>query len=336
MCFLIGITGKGFTTNGHALLGSVSDNPYDIRTFVRMIKPKEGFSHIGSELISTTELSLADRGYFAAADETTRGVNEAGLSFTSAMVFEKNPLDHKGVASFASTTEKMLKNCQTVDDAIAIFQSQKTITPAYSVLVADAFDGLIHLEVGSFGVVVHSKYSRENPGITIAVNCYLSDPLVNFNDPITLLTNKTCNNYFRFERGSLLAKQGSPFHVNTLATLLSDHANCDKPAIENPVLPAWGYSICNHGTYKKEPGKDLPWGTISAEILEPAAKRLWYAYGWPCGSKPSYNDQIMQQHSWGQFLPFGFNENMLHNTKFTTPTGVITSEGARCLQIDKE
>ena len=334
MCFLIGVTGKGFSANEHALLGSVSDNPYDIRTFTRLIKPKDDFSHIGSELISTTEASLAYRGYFAQAGETTRGVNEAGLSFTSAMVFEKKNLSPENLASFASTTEKMLKNCQTVDDAVALFQSQKTLSPAYSVLVADAFDGLAHLEVGSFGVVVHSRYSRERPGMTIAVNCYLSDSLVNFNDPTTLLTNKNNNNYSRFGRGTLLAEQSSAFDVNTLATLLSDHANCDKPPIENPILPAWGYSICNHGTYKKAPGSDLPWGTISSEILEPAAKRFWYVYGWPCGSKPSHSDQIMQEYSWGQFLPFGFNDHKSHSVKLTTPTGAITSDGARWLQID--
>lgn len=31
-CFLIGVTGKGFSKTGEALLGSVSDDPYDVRT----------------------------------------------------------------------------------------------------------------------------------------------------------------------------------------------------------------------------------------------------------------------------------------------------------------
>ncbi len=36
-CFLIGVTGPGFSANGDALIGSVSDDPYDVRTFLRAV-----------------------------------------------------------------------------------------------------------------------------------------------------------------------------------------------------------------------------------------------------------------------------------------------------------
>lgn len=65
-----------------------------------------------------------------------------------------------------------------------------------------------------------------------------------------------------------------------------------------------GYSICNHGTRHQEtyPHEDLPWGTVSAEIMQPAQRLFWYAYGWPCGERPKYGDQIYQDRSWGSFL----------------------------------
>ena len=86
-CFLIGATGPGVTTTGEALIGSVSDDPYDIRTYVRIVNPSGLHPHVGSELLSTTEHTLVERGYFVDPGETTRGVNQAGLAYTCAMVF---------------------------------------------------------------------------------------------------------------------------------------------------------------------------------------------------------------------------------------------------------
>jgi hypothetical protein len=38
-CFLIGVTGPGVSLNGEALIESVSDDPYDVRTFLRLVRP---------------------------------------------------------------------------------------------------------------------------------------------------------------------------------------------------------------------------------------------------------------------------------------------------------
>ena len=94
-CFLIGVTGLGISSNGEALIGSVSDDPYDVRTFVRTVKPAGLQAHIGTELVSTTDHTLVERGYFVDPGETTRGVNESGLAFTCAMVFEKESGEEK-------------------------------------------------------------------------------------------------------------------------------------------------------------------------------------------------------------------------------------------------
>ena len=110
--------------------------------------------------------------------------------------------------------------------------------------------------------------------------------------------------------------------------------------MDNPLLPAWGYSVCNHGTRHKDtyPHEDLPWGTVSAEIMQPSQGLLWYAYGWPCGEQPEYGDQIYQDRSWGRFVPFGFDASEGEEDEITvlaTVEGEITSAGLRS-QGDRE
>ncbi len=69
-CFLIGVTGPGVSAHGQAIIGSVSDDPYDIRTFLRLVRPAGWQAHLGTELVSTTEHTLIERGYFARPGET--------------------------------------------------------------------------------------------------------------------------------------------------------------------------------------------------------------------------------------------------------------------------
>ena len=334
-CFLIGATGPGVTAGGEALIGSVSDDPYDIRTFLRLVKPAGTLAHLGTELISTAEHTLMERGYFAHPGETTRGLNESGLAFTCALVFEKETVEKASQAiPFADLTRKMMLEGETVGDAINLFQSAGATTPAYSVLLADAKGDLAHLEVGAFGVNVNHHYSLQNPGMVFAVNCYLSQKLVNFNDPKSVIENLENNNLTRRERGKQLAQElRGTLDVAALARILSDHAHRERDPLENPLLEAWGYSICNHGTRHLEtfPPEKLPWGTVSAEIMQPARKLFWYAYGWPCGQKPEYGDQIYQEKSWGKFIPFGFfrSSGGEETTILSTVEGQITPAGSK-------
>lgn len=334
-CFLIGATGSGVTAHGEALIASVSDDPYDIRTFLRLVKPAGTLAHLGTELISTTEHTLMERGYFAHPGETTRGLNERGLAFTCALIFEKETVEKTSRAiPFADLTHKMMLEGKTVVDAINLFQSAGATTPAYSVLLADAQGDLAHLEVGRFGVNVNHHYSQQNPGMVFAVNCYLSQKLANFNDPKSVIDNLQNNNLARRERGKQLAQElRSTLDVAALAQILSDHAHRERDPLENPLLEAWGYSICNHGTRRQEtyqPEK-LPWGTVSAEIMQPSRKLFWYAYGWPCGQKPEYGDQIYQEKSWGKFIPFGFlgSSGGEETTILATVEGRITAAGSQ-------
>ena len=269
--------------------------------------------------------------------EATRGINAVGLAFTSAMVIDDDKLRRPATATpFADITELIMKDCETVADAIDVFSSKKAIRPAYSVLLGDAKGDLAHIEVGSYGMAIYSRYSIHNPGTVFAVNCYLSQAFIHYNAPHTLITNKDNNNLARRERGRALAEQfRGELDVNILMKILSDHKNNERDPTNNPILEAWGYSICNHGTRKKETysHENLPWGTVSAEILQPSKRQFWYAYGWPCGQAPEYGDQIFQENSWGKFVAFGLKGES-HNkevTFLTTPGGEITPEGSTYL-----
>jgi len=171
-CFLIGVTGTGFSQGGDALLGSVSDDPSVERPFRKLVKPKECLAHFGTDLISTTEHTLTDRGYFARPGETTRGVNEKGLAFTCAMIIEDETIPKElETTPYADITDHLMRHCETVKEALDLFSSKPAIHPAYSVLLADAKGDLAHIEVGSFGMAVNYHYSADHPGVVLAVNC---------------------------------------------------------------------------------------------------------------------------------------------------------------------
>jgi len=343
-CFLFGVTGPGWSQEDDALIGSVSDDPYDIRTFVKVVKPPQGFNHTGTELVSTTEHSLTERGYFARPGETTRGINEAGLAFTCAMVIEEELIEKPcTTTNYAKVTGEMLKTCASVEVALKLFQSVGTINPPYSVLLADANGDLAHIEVGNFGMAIIACHSKEKPGVVHAVNCYQAPELVDYNAPHTSLSNLDNNNLARLERGCQLTEEfRGRLSVDNIARILSDHVNRERDPMKNQILEAWGYSICNHGTRSKHtyPEEDLPWGTVSAEIMQPSRRLFWYAYGWPCGEAPEFGDQLFQERSWGRFVPFVVETagEIIEQeiTSLTTADGMVTPEGVRHLSFPQQ
>jgi hypothetical protein len=326
-CFLIGVTGH-YTTDGQALLGSVSDNPYDIRTFVRSIHPQDKLAHVGTELVTTKAPSFSERGYFCREGDTSRGVNAAGLAFTYAMLFENKKLSSKKPkASFSQLMEQMMEQCHTVGNAIDLLGEVEAVDPPFSIILADAKGVIAHIEAGSFGVEVLYQYNKKKPGAIIAVNCYHSKKNQLYNDPDAACDNPSNNNGMRLQRGKELCDQWKgKIDIDVMAKILSDHGNRDCDPLSNPLLEAWGFSICNHGTRKSdEISQPLPWGTVSAEIMQPSIKTLHYCYGWPCKEKPSYKDQLFQENSWGTFRPFTIAKDMPSNQNkiLTTTDGMI-------------
>lgn len=310
-CFLIGVTGD-YTIDGEAILGSVSDDPYDVRTFVRSIHPREGLAHIGTELSTTRAPSFTERGYFCQDGDTSRGINAAGLSFTCAIIFE-NCADIKKhfPVSFSSLIKQLMNTCRNVEEAISLFQNAKTVNPAFSVFLADRHGNIAHIETGSFGTTIVAHYSKEKPGVILAVNCYQSQQFIAHNDPKAVPKNRKNNNGWRLQRGQEFCKQWKgKIDIRAISQILSDHANREIDPKTNPLLDAWGFSICNHGTnHNNSTSPPSPWGTVSAEILQSCSRTLHYCYGWPCGEKPEFNDQLYQENSWGLFHPFTIRDD---------------------------
>jgi hypothetical protein len=335
MCFLLGATGSGVTSTGEALIGGVSDDPYLFRTFVRVVQmPKNTkcFAHLG------TELRYVDGGekpppFDVEVGQPSRGVNAAGLSFTCALVMDV-PQSAPSTVSFAELSHRMMNKCSVVKEAIHLFQAAGAISPAFSVLLADASGDLAHVEVGSYGCFVLQRYSRKEPGIVIAVNCYQCPNLIPYNQPEAQLMEERNNNGVRLSRGWELAKRHrGNIDVDVIRMILSDHQNRGLDCGNNSLIKWWGYSICNHGTNKAEYNETEPsWGTVSAEIMQPSHCALYYCYGWPCGEQPAFKDQVYQNGSWGCFLPFTVTPKMLISEKqavieCTTIDGIITNAG---------
>jgi hypothetical protein len=72
---------------------------------------------------------------------------------------------------------------------------------------------------------------------------------------------------------------------------------------------------------------------VSAEIVDPVTRTLWYCYGWPCGERSTGPDQPFQDRSWGRFLPFALDR--LPAGDMTTLTGELTAAGAAVVEVDR-
>ncbi|MFZ0566136.1 MAG: hypothetical protein WAM28_08135, partial [Chlamydiales bacterium] len=215
----------------------------------------------------------------------------------------------------------------SVDEAIDLMSQAEAVSPPFSILLADRAGAIAHLEAGSFGVEVIHHYSKEKPGAIFAVNCYQSKRKMKYNNSLASAENSINNNGVRLQRGKELCETlKGKIDINKIAQILADHANRERDPLTNPLLEAWGFSICNHGTRQKNDSsaQPLPWGTVSAEILQPSSQTLFYCYGWPCGEKPEFKDQLYQENSWGSFHPFTIDKAVPsdHMKILTTTKGV--------------
>jgi len=359
MCFLIGATGPGVTKTGEAIIGGVSDDPYNFRTFVRSSSPKgAAYCHIGTEMCYVEQNLGIPPPFKIEKGQPSRGINEAGLAFTCALAIEEVPKEDKKVLkgqSLANLSHRLMNSCSSVDEAIDVLLSAESVAPPSTVLLADANGDIAQVEVGSFGCRLYKKYSKNNPGVIVAVNCYQSAELCCHNLAEAKLDNPSNNNGKRLKRGwEIVNRFRGNITVQVIASILSDHQNADKDCSKNPVIPYWGYSICNHGTRSISHSLNdatLPaWGTVSSEIMKPGTREFHYCYGWPCGQKPQYEDQTYQGDSWGKFLAFSFQKNHMfseskeyedsgskeieaESVKITTVFGKVTKEGKNYLRI---
>mmetsp|Transcript_35964 Transcript_35964/g.58012 ORF Transcript_35964/g.58012 Transcript_35964/m.58012 type:complete len:351 (-) Transcript_35964:302-1354(-) len=334
MCFLVGATGGGVTSSGEALLGGVSDDPYLFRTFVQAALGPAG--HIATELRYVRTAEDLPPPFEWEPGQPGRCVNAAGLAFTVALAVELESAESATAVPFATLCRRMMTECSSVDGAVAVLLGAGRVTPAFSVLLADAAGDLAQVEVGAFGCALHQRYSKDKPGIVVAVNCYQCQELSSFNKAEAHLAQTTSNNGARLQRGWELAElYKGRIDVAVLASILSDHRHRGMDCASNPLIPYWGHSICNHGTRSQAEYQEAaaPWGTVSAEILQPSLRTLHYCYGWPCGERAEFGDQLFQNSSWGRFVGFALPKpgSVTRNNgavfECTTVDGRLTEEG---------
>jgi len=270
-----------------------------------VVERKVGHRFIGTQIISPPPVMPFDQMY-------TRGINAAGFAYTWASVnpaTEPTFLDAIGIP-YSQFGTLLLSSATTVADAIALLDAYPR---AYhgNFLFADASGEIALVEVSTLTYHVETRISD---GVVARSNHWISCEMAGIGE-----AEPDESSAWRFRRASELVRQLSgSLDAETMRQITSDHEERE----------ADGWSICAHG------GGDRNWlyrgGSVSSEIMEPLARRLWYCYGWPCGSVPEDPErQVYQDRSWGAYLPFNLDE--LEPGEYVTIDGRLTSRAVNFL-----
>ncbi len=329
-CANVALIVAGETGTQQWLLGSVSDDPYDIRT--RVVVSREGpHAYVATELQPVAGVGMQSRGYVVAEGERGRGVNDAGFALTWAFVRERKA-DTTGSSS-GDFARGVLAGCATVDEVLEFLEgAERGFSGAF--FFADAAGDFAQVEIGRERLEVTARAETMTLPYAVNVNCYQSAAMRPYETESGALEDVTAPNANRLTAAhALLEKLRQPATISDLARVLSDHAGADVVATSDDwVFPSQGYSICNHGSFGGEavPGA-VAFGTVSAEILDPVTRTLWYCYGWPCGANEASADQPLQERSWGRFLPFRLDS--LPEGYLTTLHGDLTAAAVRSIDL---
>jgi hypothetical protein len=324
MCTNIGATGEAAAPAGRAYIGSVSDDPYDIRTKVVVRRPAGGHAYVGTHLQPLAAAASAQAYSDSVSGAPTRGLNQAGLAFTWTLAVErKDTPNPEGAMKPHDVWAEVMTRSATVDEALELLENLPRGFAGAGML-ADRDGRLALVEIGRKRINVTKRLTALPGGTAVNVNCWVGMQAEE-GDPQVALDNPKVPNQSRYQRANeLLGQAAGPIDLAAMARLLSDHAHKDRFAGENPWIPGHGYSICNHGSLHGasfDPAKPA-WGTVSAEIIDPAGGVFWYTYGWPCGEAPEHGDQLLQERAWGIFI--GFPIAALPAGDYTTLTGELT------------
>lgn len=329
MCTNIGAAGRSVATSGHLFIGSVSDDPYDIRTRVIVRRPKDGYAYVGTDLVPLSADVSAKEYSSSVSGAPTRGLNEKGLAFTWALAFErtdaKPPL---GGLRPHDAWDQVLRRCGTVAEALDLLKALPRDFGA-SGMLADKEGNLAQVEAGRQGFAVPRLLSAANGGTAINVNCWIAMQ-ADHGDRKADMESPTASNKSRYGQAQQrMAASDGHIDLAAMKSILSDHAHRERFAGENTMVRGHGFSICNHGSMRKAAfdAGDPSWGSVSAEIIDPVEGVFWYSYGWPCGEAPEFGDQMLQDRSWGTFVGFPLAD--LSEGVYTTLTGEMTALAAR-------
>ena len=329
MCTNIGATGVSVGEGNKVYIGSVSDDPYDIRTRVIVRRPQGGYAYAGTDLTALSAAGSAAEYSASVCGAPTRGLNEKGLAFTWALVYERpENKAQPGALKPHDLWDAVMRKCTTVDEALELLAAMPRDMGGVA-LVADRTGVLARAEIGRRKMEITDRLTLQNGGAVTNVNCWTAIHATE-GDPACSLDVPTAPNGSRHERAQTrLREVDRRVNLEAMKAILRDHGHKERFAAENTMLRGHGFSICNHGSLRKSSFdvNDPAWGSVSAEIIDPIAGVFWYAYGWPCGEDPEYGDQLLQECSWGTFL--GFPVAALPEGAYTTLTGELTSLAVR-------
>ena len=309
------------------VIASVSDDPFDVRT--RVIVDRDGpLGYVSTELQPADAIGMAERGYVVVEGERGRGVNEAGFALCWAYVDERDVNAAGDGLTSGLFTRKLLGECPTVAAALEVIESaERNFAGAW--FFADAGGDFAQVEIGRSAYAVVASGGPAAGRFAVNVNCYQDPAMTDLQQPWGALDVRAAPNGARREAAlAALAALDRPAALADVAAVLSDHAGAEHPGAAEPwVFPSQGFSVCNHGTFGPDaPAGAVAFGTVSAEILDPTTRTLWYCYGWPCGERSATADQPYQERSWGRFLPFSLDR--LPAGAMTTIEGEVTPAAA--------
>jgi hypothetical protein len=164
MCTNVVAAGSSTDRAGKVYIGSVSDDPYDIRTRVIVERPGKGYAFIGTDLVPLTAAVSAAEYAQSTSGAPTRGLNERGLAFTWAYAWEKPEHAPPAVAFKAHEAwGEVMRRCGTVDEAIELMRTMPRDFGAAGML-ADRNGDCALVEIGRRHVTVSSRFGRAGGG----------------------------------------------------------------------------------------------------------------------------------------------------------------------------
>lgn len=285
-CTAFGVAGVG-TYDGFALIGGNSDKDWWSRGSLVYRVPEKGYRYIGVEV---------------PINGVIRAINEKGFCLIrNALSPDKVWLEKLGKrGGIADTSERFIKECATVDDAIKILQSFLS-NPAVawsSFIFADAKGkvSLVQIIPGSLAVVEPDQHGW------VSVSNHMIVP--EFEQYDKEYRKEGTSSWHRYQRTLELRKtmEGKKADPYTLMEFLADTKNLD---VEKGNFK----SISAHGKNS---------GTIFACVMQPALKIFWYCYG------PADGKVLWYEGTWGRFVPFALPQ-MLPG-QYVTEDGVVSPE----------
>jgi acyl-CoA:6-aminopenicillanic acid acyl transferase len=324
MCTNVAAAGKSVRTAGAVYIGSVSDDPYDIRTRVVVERTPHAYAYLGTDLVPLSAATSAAEYAASTSGAPTRGLNECGLAFTWAYAWEKpeNKPPPGGLKAHQAWGEVM-RSCATVDEAIVLLGELQRDFGAAGML-ADRNGHCALVEIGRRHVAVSRRLRPDVGGTGVNVNCWMAMQDGD-GDPRAGLDIETAPNRTRYSRATeRLGLVDGSIGLGEVKDVLCDHGHKNRFAGENTLVPGHGFSVCNHGSLGggSFDAAAPAWGSVSAEIIDPVDGVFWYAYGWPCGEAAQFGDQMLQERSWGRFV--GFRLADLPAGQYSTLTGELT------------